>query len=104
MGVQLRLAMVRRARNESHDVPLLCCKWQCRAVHEGLEAHTGSDGVTAAEKKIDDVKQQCITTFNWQEADTPPFPSSRNNSHYFGKKGKGKGKGKGTGKGKGKGS
>ena len=84
--------------------PFYAANGKCRAAHEGLEDHTGPDGVTATEKEFDNVKQQCITTFNWQEVDTPPFPSSRNNSRYFGKKGNGKGNGKGTGKGKGKGS
>ena len=83
--------------------PFFHQRGKCRAVHLGLEKHTGPGGVATTEEEYGAIKNQCITTFAWQDADTPPFPGSRNDNRYFGEKGHGKGKGKGKVKGKGKG-
>ena len=76
---------------------------KCRHVHIDLEAHTGPEGVAMTEDEYEAVKQQCITTFNWQEAVVPRFPSAKRGGSKGEGKGKGKGKGKGEGKSKGKG-
>jgi hypothetical protein len=33
--------------------------------------------VATTEEEYEAIKQQCITTFAWQEADVPPFPEKR---------------------------
>ena len=67
--------------------PFLHQSGKCRDVHIGLEAHTEMEGVAMTEDEHKAVKQPCITTFNWQEADVPRFPSA--------KRGGGKGEGRG---------
>jgi hypothetical protein len=76
---------------------------KCKAVHLGLAAHSGPGGVATTEEEYEAVKQQCITTFAWQEADVPAFPQQKRPPRTGKGKGEGKGAGKGKGKGKGKG-
>ena len=58
--------------------------------------------MATTEEEYEDIKQQCITTFTWEEAEVPAFPQKIRSHGKSKDKGKGEGEGEGKGQGQGK--